>query len=359
VAVPRSVAPRRSPRSTRTYAQSGVNRSAVSAALRALLAPVHPIVPSSHGRPVPLSGHYAGLVRLGRETIAITTDTVGTKVLLAAELDRWEEIGEDVVGVNVNDLAAVGARPAGLVDTIVCARPDPARFRAIGRGIHRGLNQAGCPLLGGETAVAGDIVRDIDVGGTAIGFFPSGREPVTGRTIRPGDQILGIPSSGLHANGFTLVRRVLAEHRIDPRRPRPGGDLPLGVELLRPTRIYSELADDLADRPGIHGFAHMSGGGVRNLVRLHPGVEFMLDDWPDPPPLFEWLAERGGIAAREMYQTFNMGIGFVVVVAKSEAGGVLRRLASIGARDAVTIGRVGSGRGVSLPHQGLRYSGYS
>jgi phosphoribosylformylglycinamidine cyclo-ligase len=331
----------------------------VSNALRALLAPVHPIVPASHGRPVGLAGHYAGLVRLGRETIAITTDTVGTKVLLAAQLGRWEEVGEDIVGVNVNDLAAVGARPAGLVDTIVCARPDTARFRAIGRGIHRGLNQAGCPLLGGETAVASDIVRDIDLGGTAIGFFPPGRTPVTGHAIRPGDSILGIPSSGFHANGFTLVRRVLEEGRVDPRRPRPGGEVPLGVELLRPTRIYCDLADDLADRPGIHGFAHMSGGGVRNLVRLHPGVEFVLDDWPEPPPLFQWMAGAGGISEQEMFQTFNMGIGFVVVVASPQVGPVLRRLASIGGRDARVIGRIGQGRGVSLPQRNLRYSGYS
>jgi len=353
------VAGRARARRTRTYAQSGVDRGAVGTALRALLANVHPLVPPEHGVPVDLPGHYAGLVRIGRETIAITTDTVGTKVQLAERLGRWEEVGEDMVAVNVNDLAAVGARPAGFVDTIVCARPDAARFRAIGRGLHAGLTKAACALLGGETAVQGELIHGIDLGGTAIGFFPNGRAPVTGARIRPGDRLIGIPSSGPHANGYTLLRRVVDEANVDLRRPRPGGSVPVGRELLAPTRIYSEWADDLASDAGVHGYAHLSGGGLRNLVRLHPAVRFTVDRWPTVPALFDWIAATGGIAEAEMFQTFNMGVGFVIVADAARAGTILRRLASIGAKDAVEIGRIDAGRGVVVPDRGLRYSGYA
>jgi phosphoribosylformylglycinamidine cyclo-ligase len=304
-------------------------------------------------------GHYAGLLKLGAETIAITTDTVGTKVLLADRLSRWEEVGEDIVGVNVNDLAAVGARTAGLVDTILCERPDAGVFRALGRGIDRGLRAARCSLLGGETAVVPDLVHRFDLGATAFGFFPGGRRPVLGKRIRAGDRILGIPSDGAHANGYTLIRRIVDESRVDLLRPRPGGRGPVGRELLRPTRIYTEAADAVADLPGVHGLAHLSGGGVRNLVRLHPKVEFVLDGWPPVPSLFAWLQELGGLSDSELFQTFNAGVGFVLVVDPTSVRTVTTRLARAGAADAREIGHVAEGAGVSLPGFGLEYRGYS
>ncbi|HTT15277.1 MAG TPA: phosphoribosylformylglycinamidine cyclo-ligase [Thermoplasmata archaeon] len=342
-----------------TYAASGVDVGIRAQALAALLGGVRYRPPPDHGRPVDLAGHFAGLVRLGRETVALTTDTVGTKVLLAEELRRWEEVGEDIVGVNVNDLAAVGARPAALVDTILCARPDDGVFAGIGRGLDRGLRRAGCALVGGETAVVPDLVSGFDLGGTALGFFPRGRRPVTGERIRPGDVILGIPSTGFHANGYTLVRRLLREESVDLDQPRPGGRGPVGLELLRPTRIYSDAADAIADRPEVHGLVHLSGGGVRNFVRLQSDVEFRLDAWPEPPGLFGWVQALGPLSDHEMFGTFNMGIGFAVVVSARGAGEVLRRLARAGARDAQRIGRVAPGRGVSLPGRSLAYAGYA
>jgi phosphoribosylformylglycinamidine cyclo-ligase len=280
-------------------------------------------------------------------------------VLLAQQLGRWEEVGEDMVGVNVNDLAAVGARPAALVDTILCDRPQPAVFRALGRGLGRGLRAAECALLGGETAVVPDMVHGIDLGATALGFFPRGRRPVTGAGIRPGDVVLGIPSRGLHANGFTLVRRLLDSGEVDLRRARPGGRTPVGRELLTPTRIYTRAADAVADDAGVQGLAHLSGGGVRNLVRLRPGVAFVLDAWPEVPELFRWVQRLGPVTEEEMFQTFNMGIGFAVVVRPRRRAGVLRRLARAGAADAIRIGHVERGTGVRLPQFGLRYAGYS
>ena len=342
-----------------TYARSGVDRSSVSSALKVLLEEVSYRPPPSAGRMVEAPGHYSGLLRIGRETIAVTTDTVGTKTKLAHELGRWEEVGEDIVGVNVNDLASVGARPAGLVDTILCPRPDPEAFRGIGRGLNHGLRLARCSLLGGETAVVPEIVDGIDLGGTAFGFFPRGRRPVLGAAIRPGDRLLGVPSSGFHANGLTLVRRLLRERAVDLLRPRPSGDRPVGEEILTPTRIYSAVGDALAESNATHGLAHLSGGGVRNLVRLHPKATFVLDRWPEVPPLFRWIQELGGISDEEMFQTFNMGIGFVLVVSPSRLADTRRRLARAGAADTVEVGHVERGSGVTVPAHGLSFAGYS
>ncbi len=342
-----------------TYARSGVDVDVRDAALKRLLREVRFRPRPDHGRPLAAPGHFAGLVRVGRETLALTTDTVGTKVLLAEELGRWEGVGEDVVAVNVNDLAAVGARPAGLVDTILAGVPDPIAFEGIGRGIDRGLRAAGCALLGGETAVVPAIVRGTDLGGTALGFFPRRRRPVLGDRIRPGDVVLGIPSSGVHANGFTLVRRLLAERSVPLGRPREDASASLGDELLAPTRIYSRPADALAGVPTTHGLAHLSGGGVRNLVRLHPRVAFVLDRWPEVPPLFRWLQALGPVDDAEMFRTFNMGIGFALVVDRRRLAETRRRLARAGAPDAAEIGHVEKGSGVRVPAFGIEFAGYA
>ena len=342
-----------------TYAASGVDRSTIAESLGALLASVRTKPAAGHGVPVAAPGHYAGLLRIGRETVAVTTDTVGTKVLLADRLHRWEEVGEDIVGVNVNDLAAVGARTAGLVDTILCERPDARVFAAIGRGIDRGLRAAHCSLLGGETAVVPELVHRFDLGATAFGFFPQGRRPILGKAIRPGDLILGLPSHGAHANGYTLLRKIVDQSRAALDRPRPGERLPFGQELLRPTRIYTEAVDAVADLPAVHGLAHVSGGGVRNLVRLHPKVEFVLDRWPPLPSLFAWLQRTGGLSDQELFQTFNVGVGFILVVAADDGAAVRRRLARAGAPDALEIGRVERGSGVVLPQFDLEYRGYA
>ena len=327
--------------------------------LRALVAAARYRPPSSHGRAVPLPGHYAGLVKVDGTILALTTDTVGTKVRLAEELNRFEPIGEDAVAVNVNDLAAVGARPAALVDVVSCGRPSPRVFAQLGRGIRRGLARAECALIGGETAVVPELVTGWDVGGTALGFFPPGRRPVTGSAIRPGDQILGLRASGLHSNGFTLVRALLREHRIDLRRTKAPNGRRLGPELLRPTRIYTQASEAIADVPGVTGLAHISGGGVRNLIRLNRRVRFVLDAWPEPRGLFRWVQELGSLAMMEMYQTFNVGIGFVVVARPGAVPPVVAALTRAGFRDVKPIGHVARGAGVGLPALGLDYGAYS
>ncbi len=308
---------------------------------------------------MPLPGHFAGLVRVGRETLAVTTDTVGTKTILAEATGRWEEVGVDAVAINVNDLAAVGARPIGLVDVISCRRAEPSVFAQLGRGIDRGLREAGCILLGGETAIVPELLAGVDVGGTAVGYFPRGRRPVTGASIRPGDWILGLRADGLHSNGFTLARRIVRDAHADWNRPRPGARRALAVEFLTPTRIYVRASEALAGVPGVTGLAHISGGGVRNLPRLHGRVRYVLDGWPAPAGLFDWLGRTGDVSATELYQTFNMGIGFVAIVRPRALAVALRRLRRAGYAEARVVGHVARGHGVELPHLGVEYTGYA
>lgn len=342
----------------RPPAPTGIDRGAVAEAIAGLVRAAHSAPPSSSGRRIAAAGHYAGLLQLGATTIAVTTDTVGTKILLAEALGRWEEIGEDIVGVNVNDLSSVGARPAGLVDTLLCPAPDRERLAAIGRGLSRGLKKAACHLLGGETAIVPDLLKSFDAGGTAIGFFPAERRPILGEGIEPGDIVLGLRADGFHANGFTQLRALIAREGLDLRRRRPGARIPLGEEMLRPTRIYTRPIEAIADDPAVHGLAHISGGGVRNLARLHEKVRFDLPGWPSPHGIFEWAVDVGDLDLADAYETFNMGIGFAIVVAAPAAPRILARLKGNGGADAVTLGRIERGRGVSLPEVGVAFTGY-
>ena len=341
-----------------TYAGAGVDPDAVRKALRGLLRAARAPAVRGYGRPLLGPGHFSGLLQVGKERLALTTDNVGTKVLLAEQLGSWEGVGEDVVGVNVNDLSAVGARPLALLDYLMLPRPEPKLLEAIGKGIGRGIRRAMCALVGGETAIVPELVQTPDLSGTALGYFPPGRSPLTGRSIRVGDVLVGIPSSGVHANGFTLVRRLLQRARTPLDRPLPGERIPFGKALLRPTRIYTPAAEALLDRHLAQGLAHITGGGVRNLSRLHPSVEFTLESWPRARGVFEWVAETSRLPPKELFQTFNMGIGFVAAVRRKDLPAALGTLAGAGARDATVVGRVSPGRGVRLPSLGIRYERY-
>jgi phosphoribosylformylglycinamidine cyclo-ligase len=182
---------------------------------------------------------------------------------------------------------------------------------------------------------------------------------VLGEGIRPGDLLVGLPSTGLHSNGLTLARRVVEEAGLDWTEPRPGADRPLGEEFLTPTRTYVAASEALAGLATTVGFAHITGGGVRNLARLSSSVAFVLDAWPALPELFRWIAETGPVPLEELYQTFNTGVGFVAVVRPLRRSETLRRLARAGFPDARVVGHVERGAGVRLPSLGLEYRGYA
>ena len=285
-------------------------------------------------------GGFAGLFdasRLAayrRPLLATATDGVGTKVAIAQQLGVYGTVGIDLVAMVADDLVVCGAEPLFLTDYVVCGRIHPERVAEIVAGIAEGCVQAGCALIGGETAEHPGHLGpdDFDLAGAATGVVEADRLLGPDR-VRPGDAVIAMASSGLHSNGFSLVRRVLSR----PGGPAGLGATPpglartLGEELLVPTRIYARDCLDLAEGCDVHAFAHVTGGGLAlNLARvLPPHADAVLDraTW-SPQPIFRLLAEQGSVADQEMERVFNMGVGMVAVVGAHDAGAAISLLAS-------------------------------
>jgi phosphoribosylformylglycinamidine cyclo-ligase len=314
------------------------------------------------------SGYFATLIQLtSGPPLALSTDGVGTKLLLAREANRWEPVGIDCVANNVNDLICVGAVPLALLDYVATDRIDEGVLEEIARGLYLGADLAGIAIPGGEIAQIGAMLADpaggrpmLDLVGTAIGAMPAGRPPLDGSAVRPGDIVLGLPSSGLHSNGYSLARRVLFDVAGMTLADRvPGTARHLDDALLQPTRVYVRAAEALWEA-GVepHGLAHVSGGGLLNLARLAADVSYELDALPPPPPIFALIAEAGKVPAATMYATFNMGTGFCVVIPAARQQAAMDALKSAGeepARVGWVTGR--PGRYVSIPSAGLRGRG--
>ena len=305
------------------YARAGVSQRQADSAVDALVAHLSRIDTGKASRVVPLPGHYASVLRLDERTgIAFGTDGVGTKMVVAEQLGRFETIGIDCIGMNVNDLICVGAEPIAMLDFILCSTADPEVCGAIGEGLRAGAEQAGIEIPGGEIAQVGDVVAGWELTGSAIGLV--GLDAiVSGSDIAPGDALIGLPSSGLHSNGYTLARRVLADVPADDERlGRPLGDV-----LLEPTVIYVRaVLELLGSGLGVHGLAHITGDGVNNLLRLSRDVGYEISDPLPVPPVFDLIAELGEVGADEMHEVFNMGLGFVCVVPESDAAAALELL---------------------------------
>jgi phosphoribosylformylglycinamidine cyclo-ligase len=273
---------------------------------------------TNKGRILSGFGHYAGLIDIGSCIIALHCDGVGTKLLIARAMNDYTTIGIDCVAMNVNDLICVGSTPLAFVDYIAVAKPDARVLSAIAKSLVKGAKEAGVAIVGGETAVVPDLLskglsrNSIDLSGTAIGFIKKRSEVVLGDRITKGDIILGIESSGMHANGFTLVRRALSKQDL---RKRTGNlDSSLGDELLTPTRIYVRPIIDLFQSGAeVHGIAHITGGSFTKLRRINDRVNYRLHSMPDPPEIFKLIQVKGKIRFAEMYRTFNMGIGLCII----------------------------------------------
>jgi phosphoribosylformylglycinamidine cyclo-ligase len=301
-------------------------------------------------------GGFAGLFdasRLAtyrRPLLATATDGVGTKVTLAQQLGVYDTVGIDLVAMVVDDLAVCGAEPLFLTDYLVCGRVHPERVAAIVGGVAEGCVQAGCALIGGETAEhPGHFAPDdFDLAGAATGVVEA--DGLLGpERVRPGDAVVAMASSGLHSNGFSLVRRVLsrAGMALDLGATPPGLDRTLGAELLAPTRIYARDCLALSEGCDVHAFAHVTGGGLAlNLARvLPPHADAVLDraTW-SPQPIFGLLADKGSVADEEMERVFNMGVGMVAVVGAHDAGAAVSLLASRGVT-AWLLGEITTGVG--------------
>ena len=305
------------------YAEAGVSQREADSAVGALVRSLKLIDIGKPSRVVPLPNHYASVLRVeGSLGIAIGTDGVGTKMIVAERLDRFETIGIACVAMNVNDLFCVGAEPIAMVDFILCERADSEITGQIGAGLRRGAELAGIEIPGGEIAQVGEIVNGWELGGTAIGIVDTD-EIVDGGRIEPGDAIIGLPSSGLHSNGYTLARKALDDLGLEDERL----GRPLGEVLLEPTEIYVRaVLELLRSRVDVRGLAHITGDGLNNLLRLAAPVGYLIDDPLPVPPVFELIAERGDVSDEEMHEVFNMGCGFVCVVATRDSGDALELL---------------------------------
>jgi phosphoribosylformylglycinamidine cyclo-ligase len=306
------------------YTRAGVSQSGADAAVGALIAGLR-TAGGAASRAVPLPGHYASVIRLDERTgIAITTDGVGTKLLVAERLGRWNTVGIDCVAMNVNDLICVGAEPLAMVDYVAVPSADPDVCGQLGVGLGRGAELAGIEIPGGELAQLGEMVSGVDLSGAAVGLVDL-EAIVDGATVEPGDPIIGLPSSGLHSNGYTLARRALASLPHDDERL----GRPLGEILLEPTEIYVRPVLELLRSPvDVRGLAHITGGGLGNLTRLRAHVGYRIDDPLPAAAVFELIAELGEVSDEEMHEVFNMGCGFCCLVAatdEAEAVELLRR----------------------------------
>lgn len=299
------------------------------------------------------SGHFASVLSLGEglPSVAVTTDGVGTKIEIARAVGRFEGIGVDCVANNVNDLVCAGADPVALVDYIALDAIDERVLGELARGLFLGADAAGIAVVGGEIAQVASMLAArepgaapvFDLVGTALGVLAPGQAVLDGSAVTPGDVVVGLASSGLHSNGYSLARSTLGASAATPG--------PLADALLEPTRIYVGAARALwAAGVDVHGMVHISGGGLLNLLRLAAQVGYVLETLPEPPGIFAEVAAAGSVPPAEMYATFNMGIGLCVVVAAADAGAAVAAMA-----EGTVIGRVvdGPDRRVELPHAGL------
>src|ERR1700742_4038089 len=330
---------------TDAYARAGVDQNAADSAVAALVRALGAIELDRPSAQVPLPGHYASVIRVGENLgIALSTDGVGTKLLIAERLGRLDTVGIDCVAMNVNDVICVGAEPLAMLDYIAIDRANPEVCEAIGVGLARGATLAGIEIPGGELAQLGEMVHGVDVSGACFGTVALDAI-IDGRRAAPGDSVIGLPSSGLHSNGYTLARAAL--DGLDMNED-PDGRLgrPLGEALLEPTEIYVKpIVELLRSEVDVRGLAHITSGGANTLRRLAAPVGYEIAAPLPVPPLFALIAERGDVPDEEMHEVFNMGCGFCVVVPENDETRALEMLQAHYPA-AARIGRVTDDAGV-------------
>ena len=331
-----------------TYQKAGVDVDRAGNALKRITARLGQTWPQGGGfGSVALPwGYFANVIDFGGTGCAITTDGVGSKVLIAQMMDRYDTIGIDCVAMNVNDLLCVGAKPVSMVEYIGVQDPHPDMLDAISIGLCEGAQQAEVSIPGGEISQLPEVITGhragygFDLVGMAIGTVALDRV-IIGQDLHEGDVIIGIESNGIHSNGLTLARRVLfdqSQHTVDSRPSQ----LPhtVGEELLRPTHIYVKEAMEVLDSGvSVKGMIHITGDGLLNLSRVKATVGFRIDHVPEMMPVFALIQQAGDISYEEMFTVFNMGIGFCIIVEQNDVDRVLSIVRSHGKR-AMKIGFV-------------------
>lgn len=346
-----------------TYKSAGVDLEMYDEAMRRL-----PTLMNRTFTPrvLPVADAFAGLIRLNHSSkpgaasyqdpvLVSGTDGVGTKLKVAQLVGKFDTVGIDLVAMSVNDVLCLGAEPLLFLDYLAMGKDNPDLIAGLVKGVSDGCVECGAALLGGETAIMPDIYHDgdFDMAGFCVGVAERSRL-IDGKAIRPGDVVIGLPSSGVHSNGFSLIRKVvfgMSKLTVDQRIPELGQTV--GEALMEPTRLYPKLIMSILNsykvKVAISGLAHITGGGLKdNIERLLPdNCRLALDRaaWP-VPPVFSWLQRLGGIERDEMFHVFNMGIGFALIVRPSFADSIRRQLSRTGSENWI-VGEIKAGpRGV-------------
>jgi phosphoribosylformylglycinamidine cyclo-ligase len=317
------------------YRDAGVDTDEADAGLERLIRRITGTWPpaGSNGAVKLEIGYFANVIDIGGVGIAISTDGIGSKAMIASMVGKYDTVGIDCVAMNVNDVICVGATPISMVDYIAIEKVEADILDAISIGLCAGAKIAGISIAGGETAQLKDMVRGFDLAGTVIGQVPLDKI-LTGHDIDDGDTVIGVESNGVHSNGLSLARRgffELNQYKPSHRFEELSSDL--GTELLRPTHIYVREALELARRiRSLKALVHITSDGLLNLTRVRADVGYVIDALPPIPPVFSIIQRLADVEPAEMFSVFNMGIGFCAVVASQDAEAAISILSSEGKR---------------------------
>lgn len=309
------------------YSHSGVDTNLEEKAMEKLLNWINPTFKNRKklGKNLLPIGFFANVLDIGNNTgLAISTDGVGTKTLIAEMTNQYDSIGIDCIAMNVNDLLCVGAEPISFVDYIAVGSIKALQIEQLAKGLYEGALEANINIPGGELAQVKEIIHNsensFDIIGTAIGIVPIDKI-ITGKKIEHGDLIIGLPSNGIHSNGLTLARKLLlSENKKDEK---------ILNELLKPTKIYVKEVLGLLNNIDVKGLANITGEGFLNIIRLESSVCYQIENLPEVPDIFKKIQEKGNIADKEMFKDFNMGIGFVIIINKNDIQKVDKLMKSI------------------------------
>ena len=333
-----------------TYEKSGVNIDKKSSSIKALVDELN-YKRTGIGQMVRMPGLFASLIDFGDRYITLATDGVGSKLMIAEALNKWDTVGIDCIAMNVNDTICVNAEPTSFVDYIAIDKPDDDITREVGVGLQKGAELSNMEIVGGEIAVLPEIVNGLDLSGTCMGYVAKDKI-ITGDKCTPGDLIVSLKSSGIHSNGLTLARKIVEANNIAWTDHVSGLSKTVGEELLTPTEIYVKQVLEITADHEVHGLVDITGGGLRNILRMAK-CRYVIDDPVKPAPIFKVLQELGEVEDKEIYQTLNMSMGFTIIAPEEAAEDIASKYPN-----ADIVGRVEKGEGVLLEPGNILYDHY-
>jgi phosphoribosylformylglycinamidine cyclo-ligase len=337
-----------------TYTESGVDIQKEERAIKEMLSNIKYI---RKGFGQPLGGHYAGMIDFGEYALVLCTDGVGSKLLIASEMKKYDTVGIDCVAMNVNDALCIGAEPIAFVDYLAIDDPKPKITKEIGIGLEKGAELSNISIVSGETASLPELINGFDLAGTCLAYVKKDKI-VTGEKIKPGNIIIGLSSSGIHSNGYTLVRKVVKNSNFSYRDYFPDDFYPnrtIGEILLTPTQIYVKEIVELLKKVDVCGISHITGGGLRNLSRINKKVKFIIDHPFESQDIFNFIQNYGNIDDKEMYQTFNMGMGLAIIISKDDLNISLKILKKYSKSEVKIVGKIKEGRGVEFTSKSILF----